>query len=311
MSQDTAPTTQVHVEEDGHKVFVGNLSFQTTEDELSELFSKPTPVLRANIITRGTRSLGYGFVAYETLAQAEQAAKTHDKTELGGRQINVEVAKPKVERAPAAPKEKTPKKSKAEKAAENKDAAAAEAGEGEGEIKPRTGRAARSRANRKASRNKTRNEGEEGTSEEAAAPADANGEAKEKRTRTRNNRKSRKGAANGDAGAEVAASTPRTVGPPSKTTVFVANLPFAMEDDGLKALFAEFKVAAAHVVRRHGTGRSKGFGFVELVDEAEQQNVLEKMKDAQADGRDLVIKVALSEEHAAATEEAKAAETQA
>lgn len=41
---DTTPTTQVHVEEDGHKVFVGNLSFQTTEAELSELFSKPTPV---------------------------------------------------------------------------------------------------------------------------------------------------------------------------------------------------------------------------------------------------------------------------
>ncbi len=44
MSQDTAPTTQAHVEEDGHKVFVGNLSFQTTEAELSELFSKPVPV---------------------------------------------------------------------------------------------------------------------------------------------------------------------------------------------------------------------------------------------------------------------------
>lgn len=69
-----------------------------------------------------------------------------------------------------------------------------------------------------------------------------------------------------------------------------------MEDDGLKALFAEFMVASAHVVRRRGSGRSKGFGFVELVDEAEQQNVIEKMKNAQADGRELVIKVALSEE---------------
>lgn len=65
----------------------------------------------------------------------------------------------------------------------------------------------------------------------------------------------------------------------------------------MKELFAQFKVASAHVVRRHGNGRSKGFGFVELVDEAEQQNVLEKMKDAKADGRELVIKVALSEEH--------------
>ncbi|KAG0269992.1 hypothetical protein BGZ95_001845 [Linnemannia exigua] len=287
---DTTAATQVHVEEDGHKVFVGNLSFQTTEAELFELFSKPTPVLRANIITHGTRSRGYGFVAYETLAQAQQAAVTYNKTELGGREINVEVAKPKVERAPAAPKAKTPKqpKSEAKEATEAGDA---------GDVKPRTGRN-RSRASRKTIRNK--NEGEEGTAEEPASPT---GEAKDGARRKRSNRRSGR-KVNGDAAATeggaaaapAAPSAPRQVGPPSKTTVFVANLPFAMEDAGLKELFAQFKVASAHVVRRRGSGRSKGFGFVELVDEAEQQNVLEKMKDAQADGRELVIKVALSEE---------------
>ncbi|KAI8600509.1 hypothetical protein EDD21DRAFT_131764, partial [Dissophora ornata] len=148
MSQDTAPTTQVHIEEDGHKVFVGNLSFQTTEAQLAELFSTPTPVLKAKIITRGTRSLGFGFVAYETLVQAEEAADALNKTELDGREINVEIARPRVERAPAAPRERTPRQPKGE----NKDAA--EAGDAS-EPKPRTGRNARSRANRK-NRNKAR-----------------------------------------------------------------------------------------------------------------------------------------------------------
>ncbi|KAF9326101.1 hypothetical protein BG006_010436 [Podila minutissima] len=287
MSQDTAP--QAHVEEDGHKVFVGNLSFQTTEAELAELFSKPTPVLKANIITRGARSLGYGFVAYETLAHAEAAAAAYNKTELGGREINVEVAKPKVERPAAAPKERAPRKEKAPK-----EAAPAASNEDEtGEVKPRTGRSARTRANRKSgSRNKTHNEGEESTADES--PKDESRESRPKRTRAR-----KSGRKDGNGETPAAASTPavpRTVGPPSKTTVFVANLPFAMEDEGLKALFVEFKVASAHVVRRRGSGRSKGFGFVELVDEAEQQNVIEKMKNAQADGRELVIKVALSEE---------------
>ncbi|KAF9182817.1 hypothetical protein BGZ51_004397 [Haplosporangium sp. Z 767] len=318
MSQDTATATQVHTEEDGHKVFVGNLAFQTTEAELSELFSKPTPVLKVNIITRGARSLGYGFVAYETLAQAEKAAAIYNKTELGGREINVEVAKPKVEREPAAPKEvtskqpkqpKQPKQSKQPKSetwsgepssetwgepsgetwgettgeswGENKDTA---------EVKPRTGRSARSRANRKSNRNKTRNEGEEGTLEEAAPAspdANTNNETKESpRRRKRNGRRS--------ARKETAPTTP--AGPPSKTTVFVANLPFAMEDEGLKELFAAFNVTSAHVVRRRGSGRSKGFGFVELADEAEQQKVLEKMANAKADDRELVIKIALSEE---------------
>ncbi|KAF9927409.1 hypothetical protein FBU30_003267 [Linnemannia zychae] len=307
---DTTPTTQVQVEEDGHKVFVGNLSFQTTEAELAELFSKPTPVLRANIITHGSRSRGYGFVAYETLAQAQHAATTYNKTELGGREINVEVAKPKVERTPAAPKAKTPKQPKAET---NE---VTESGE-TADVKPRTGRNNR-RNGRKANRNK--NEGEEGTTaEETVAPATpANGETKEGVRRKRNYRRPSRKPANGEANTEEGAAaapfvpTPRTVGPPSKTTVFVANLPFSMDDAGLKELFSQFKVVSAHVVRRRGSSRSKGFGFVELADEAEQQNVIEKMKDVKADGRTLVIKVALSEEQPAEKEGASAtAETTA
>ncbi|KAG0211972.1 hypothetical protein BGX28_007056 [Mortierella sp. GBA30] len=303
MSQDTAPTTQVHVEEDGHKVFVGNLSFQTTEAELSELFSKPVPVLSVNIITRGTpaRSLGYGFVAYETLAQAEQAAAKYNKTELGGREINVEVAKPKVERAP---KEKTPKQPKGEK--ENKDAAA-EAGDA-AEVKPRTGRSAR-RARK--NRNKARNEGEEGTTEEtaattAAAPASAataeagNGDAKE----GSGSRKSRRRPAR-----KITSEGPII---PSKNSLFVANLPFAVDDEGLKQIFSEFKLASARVVRFRYNGRSKGYGFVDLVDEAEQHRALEKMKDHEVEGRVLAIKKADPKEHATEkTGETKEAESTA
>ncbi|KAG0323943.1 hypothetical protein BGZ99_002314 [Dissophora globulifera] len=295
MSQDTAPTTQVIVEEDGHKVFVGNLSFQTTEAELAELFSKPTPVLKANIITRGPRSLGFGFVAFETLEQAEVAAKTYHKTELGGREINVEVAKPRVERPPKAPKQP---KGEIKEAAASPEAAADGA-----EVKPRTGRSARSRASRK-NKNKARVEGEEGTAPQAAA---SNGEVKEgSGRRKRSGRRSgRKDANDNEEGAEGTSGAnagqakswaPRQVGPPSKTTVFVANLPFAMEDEGLKELFKDYKLASAHVVRHGKSGRSKGFGFVELVDEAEQLKAVEGLKGVQADGRELVINIAHSEE---------------
>ncbi|KAF9277968.1 hypothetical protein BGZ68_008888, partial [Mortierella alpina] len=201
--------------------------------------------LKANIITRGARSLGYGFVAYETLAQAEQAAANYNKTELGGREINVE------------------------------------------------------------------SEGEEGTTEDASAaspttPAAANGEAKEGsgRRKGRGRRSGRKNAGGEGSGAEGAStpSAPRPVGPPSKTTVNVANLPFALEDEGLKEIFSEFKLASAHVVRHRASGRSKGFGFVDLVDEDEQLKVLEKMKNHEVDGRVLVIKIALSEEQPAEKE---------
>lgn len=46
------------------------------------------------IILRGSRSLGYGFVTFENTDDAEKAVATTDKTEIEGRQVNVEIAKP-------------------------------------------------------------------------------------------------------------------------------------------------------------------------------------------------------------------------
>lgn len=58
--------------------------------------------------------------------------------------------------------------------------------------------------------------------------------------------------------------------------------------DGLKAIFDGYKVKDAHVVvRKYGpvTGRSKGFGFVDLEDHAEQQKVLHAFNGKNVDGR--------------------------
>jgi len=81
------------------KVFVGNLSFQTKEAELAQEFGTAGKVISANIITRGPRSLGYGFVEMESEADADNAVKLLNKKEIGGRPINVEVAKPREEGA--------------------------------------------------------------------------------------------------------------------------------------------------------------------------------------------------------------------
>ncbi|KAI8049083.1 putative RNA-binding protein, partial [Syncephalis plumigaleata] len=76
------------------KVFVGNIAFTTTEDELRNFFSPAGTVVQAKVITRGARSLGYGFVAFENLEQCEAAVAQLSKKELDGREINVEIAKP-------------------------------------------------------------------------------------------------------------------------------------------------------------------------------------------------------------------------
>mgnify|MGYP005854420091 CR=1 FL=1 len=73
-----------------NKLYVGNLSYQTTEDELREAFSAYGNVLSVNII--GGR--GFGFVEMETIEAAEHAKDGLNETELGGRTIRVDDARP-------------------------------------------------------------------------------------------------------------------------------------------------------------------------------------------------------------------------
>jgi len=79
------------------KVFVGNLAFSTKEPELAAAFGEAGKVIGANIITRGPRSLGYGFVEMDSEDDAKKAVELMNKKELNGRQINVEIAKPQDE----------------------------------------------------------------------------------------------------------------------------------------------------------------------------------------------------------------------
>jgi len=73
----------------------------------------------------------------------------------------------------------------------------------------------------------------------------------------------------------------------------VANLPFSLEDDGLTKLFKDHKVSKAHVVKNRN-GRSKGFGFVEFEHETDQKAALEASSKLTAEGRELIVKIALT-----------------
>jgi len=79
-----------------NQLFVGNLAFSTTKEELEAVFSKFGQVVQVNIpIDRETnRVRGFAFVTFETQAQAE-AALVLDGTDLNGRAIRVNVAQEK------------------------------------------------------------------------------------------------------------------------------------------------------------------------------------------------------------------------
>lgn len=86
----------------------------------------------------------------------------------------------------------------------------------------------------------------------------------------------------------------------------VANLPFTLEDEGLKAVFANAGVTvhtARIVQRKFGARRSKGFGFVDCASEEEQKKAL-AVDGTEVEGRALAVKVALSSQQDPAEEEA-------
>jgi RNA recognition motif-containing protein len=84
------------------KLFVGNLSFNATQEQLQGLFGAHGTVLEVDMVKDKftNRPRGFGFVTMETLEGAEAAIKALNGKELDGRALTVNVARPREERAP-------------------------------------------------------------------------------------------------------------------------------------------------------------------------------------------------------------------
>jgi len=82
------------------RIYVGNLSFQTTETDLSDMFAEIGQVESVQIITdRDTgRSKGFGFVEMVDDAAAEKAIEQLNGKSVGGRNLTVNAAKPQQKR---------------------------------------------------------------------------------------------------------------------------------------------------------------------------------------------------------------------
>jgi RNA recognition motif-containing protein len=83
------------------KLFVGKLSFDTTDDSLKAAFAQYGTVVSASVIVdRGSnQSKGFGFVEMETQEEAQAAINALDGKELEGRTIVVSVARPREDRS--------------------------------------------------------------------------------------------------------------------------------------------------------------------------------------------------------------------
>jgi len=223
------------------KVFVGNLSFKTNQDDLKRAFEAIGKVTNANIITRGTRSLGYGFVEFASEDDANKAVGEMNKKKVDEREINVEIAKPRDE-TKALPRSGPVRRG------------GYRGGRGGGYIR----RGGYRGGMRGGYRGGMRGGYRRGGPPLRRPPVNIEGRSQ------------------------------------STTTLFVANLPYNLDDTGLANVFSGLSIKTSHVVRRPN-GRSKGFGFVEFGTEDDQKKGLAGEKK-NVEGRDLVIKVALTDD---------------
>lgn len=308
------PTAQDKVEEtQGFKVFVGNLAYSTTDDGLKAFFEiVKDNVLSIQLIRRGNHPSGYGFVALATEDAANKAVEILNKQELDGRPVIVEIAKP----ADVKDREKKDRKANRRSGRRGSKAVPGEVTEAEAngeapkaESAAASGTEAATKPKKKKKPSRKPKAKTEATTD--VAPAATNGIEGETTA--------------GDAAAAKKPrrkfKAPRTlrpigqdpVGDPSKTMLFIANLGFHIDDEGLSALFteADIKVVSARIVRRRwGSPRkSKGYGFVDVGSEEEQRRAIEILQGKDVGGRPIAVKIAVNAANEESADEANPAET--
>tara|TARA_B100001750_G_scaffold104666_1_gene82798 strand:+ start:369 stop:623 length:255 start_codon:yes stop_codon:yes gene_type:complete len=79
--------------------------------------------------------------------------------------------------------------------------------------------------------------------------------------------------------------------------LYVGNISYRLTDEDLGEAFSEFgEVVSAKIIKDKFSGRSRGFGFVEMSDEKSGQDAIEKLNGSELDGRSLVVSQAKSAE---------------
>lgn len=246
------------------KVFIGNLNYKTTSDELGKKMSEVGEVTDARVIARGTYSLGYGFVEYKTPEEAAKAVQVLNNTEVEGHPVLVELARTNP----------TP---------------------------PGQGRARRFRRARFPPRGYGPNPGFGGYRQPNpffAAPYGGGygyGGYGYRTPRRFGGYGARR--FGGYGGRRFGGRRMRNPNPANETTplsqtrLFVANIGYQMTNEDLAKVFEGMGCASAHVVQRRN-GLSRGFGFVEMENHESQQAALQQMNGKQIGDRAIVVTIA-------------------
>lgn len=302
---------------EGRRLYIGNLAYSTTEDNLREFFEGYNiESISIPNNPRSGRAVGYAFVDLVDKEDAERAMKELSGKELVERNVSVQLARKPTTRSTEGSEEGAA-------SGEDKGKGERPAKRGRGGFKGR-GRGRGGRGGAKA-RNGGQANGEElptnvpgqvlpltettNITADATAVTDSGKEDKKKNENKEPKQPKKRG--------------PPENGVPSKTKVMVANLPYELSEEKLKELFAEYQPESAKIALRpiprfmvkklqmRGEPRKgRGFGFVTLASEELQQRAVNEMNGKEVEGREIAVKVAIDNpkiEEAAAEAAAAAA----
>ncbi|TGO19838.1 hypothetical protein BTUL_0002g00840 [Botrytis tulipae] len=272
---------------EGRRLYIGNLAYATTEGELQAFFKGY--LIESTSIPKNPRTerpVGYAFVDLSTPTEAERAISELSGKEILDRKVSVQLAR------------KPETNDKTETAASGGEGQSG----GEGGRRRQSGRG-RGRARGRGGRRNNASRTEEGATETPATTevlpltettnqaTTESKEAKPQTTRPPRERRER---------------GPPADGIPSKNKVMVANLPYDLHEDKLKELFAVYEPTSAKIALRpiprfmvkklqaRGEPRKgRGFGFVTLSSEEQQQKAVAEMNGKEIEGREIAVKVAI------------------
>ncbi|KAJ3450731.1 RNA-binding protein [Anaeramoeba flamelloides] len=287
------------------KLYLGNISFNSTEESLEEAFGEYGKVKEVTVIRRGNRSLGYGFLEMETVEGAEKAIEGLNNQEVDEREIVVEFSDPN----------KSKRRSRGR-------------GRGRGRFRGR-GRGRGRFRGRGRGRGRGRYfspyrmgygrgyyqdpyyspyRGFGGYGERGYGRREFGGRGFEERGfegreggfggrgfRGRGFGRRRfggrgRGRGRGFGGRRFQRRPNFDERNPSETVLFITNIPFEFTDDDLLEAFTDYEPTRAKVIQSRN-GRSKGFGFVEFADQENRDEALQ-VNETEIGGRTAFVKVA-------------------
>ncbi|WVQ71928.1 hypothetical protein IAR50_001470 [Cryptococcus sp. DSM 104548] len=296
------------------RVYFGKVARGTTEADLTAFIKSAgeTESISIHERTLPGRRAHFAFANYQSLDGAKKAVEL-DGQELNGRAVIVQYAKGE-EEANADRKVRNEKRNAARKAAAEKKAEEAKAAkEANGETTEAGEEAEKPKKKKNARKNRRRAPGDEDEGEEGEDASKARIDGEEGATEAAPKKASKPKAK------KVQQKKLEISDEDSPSTIFVANLPFSVDDAALTSIFTNLsiQVKSASVVTRsirRGTTRksiSKGFSFVELEDPSQREEAVQKVNGTLIEGRNITAKVAKLMKEKEGVAEAAAAEPEA